>query len=419
MGARTRVVRNSAVPNPGLPRGIFAPLLAAAGRILAKDAAVLFHDIGIGKADEASLSLSTAFRARPLRTSAFRQARTLPQATRTHRFTEGFTSSTDFEKVLGECLSGDIPSCFVEYFPALLEAGRSTLGAPPRVLLSANGWTFDETFKAAAALAAERGTRLVGVQHGGGYGLYARMWQEQLERSVTDAYWCWGWSELDGDRRLRDVPAPSLSFPADDRRPGSGLLFVANAQPRYPYGFQSQALAERCLEGIEDEISFFETLPGTVRGKSSVRITEQDETWGWSAAARIRSRFSDIGVQVARGPLHESLREAALTVIDHPATSLLEALALDRPTILYWRPEVWDARSHVVPLLDGLRRAGVLFDEPLAAARAAAKAWKNPRSWWGRSEVREAIGNFRASLALGAPDWRKRWAEALKDEAAQ
>ena len=322
-------------------------------------------------------------------------------------------ANTEFEKAVAAILPDEFPWLHlegrVEYEASV---GASTLTAPA-VLVSTDGWHFNEAFKTVAGTFAERGTRLVAVQHGGGYGLYERIWQEKLERASADSFWCWGWSGLDGDKRLRDVPAPSLSVASDNGAGGKGILLIANDQPRARWGFQSQALGEGFGVYLEDRALFLSEL-GELREQCAVRLSKND--MGWEQSAELAKRFPDVRLETADGPLHQRLRLSALTIVDHPATSLLEALALDRPTLMFWRPDVWDCRASVRPLLDGLRRAGVLFDEPRAAARAAAEAWFHPQVWWSRREVRAAVLAFRSQMAFSSPIWRKRWAHALKAE---
>ncbi|MEK7388071.1 MAG: LIC12162 family protein [Elusimicrobiota bacterium] len=424
MGASCRPVRRAMAPTEEFRSRIFSTrsafksaLESATDRVLSMfDIPVALHDLGLGAIDVARISRLSRWKARPLRRRAFPRSATIAWRPPSLDVTAGFKPKDSFERILCECIGQDLPAAFVESFKPLIEAASACVPPGTDVIVSANGWTYDEVFKTSAGLAADTGVRLVGIQHGGGYGLYSRSWQEELERSCTDSYWCWGWSGLDGDRRLRDVPAPSLSVAGDDRSAGSGLLCVVNAQPRYPYGFQSQALAERCLEGIEDLASFLRELPDDIRRQSRLRVTPQDNTWGWRQGERVSARFPDVGVEIADGPLHKRLRRSALTVIDHPATSLLEALSLDRPTLLFWRPEVWECRAAARPLLDGLRRAGVLFDEPRAAARAATLAWINPQVWWSRREVRAAVLAFRSQQAFSAENWRRRWATAINSE---
>jgi|CXWL01.1.fsa_nt_gi putative transferase (TIGR04331 family) len=396
--------------SPTPPRRAVAKL---ALRIGAKRRSALTCDLGLPPRELLRLGLA-GFSAWPLPLKDVPLAVPSTDQARRARL-RGLPANTEFEKAVARVLPDEFPWLHLEgraTHEASLTAAKL---AAPAVLVSTDGWHFNEAFKTVAGSFAERGTRLVAVQHGGGYGLYARIWQEELERAIADSYWCWGWSGLESDKRLRDVPAPSLSVAPDSGAPGQGLLLVGTDQPRLRWGFQSQALGESFGRYLEDRDIFFSELGG-LRGQCSVRLSQDD--MGWEQSSRLSSRFPEIKVETAAGPLHQRLRRCALTVIDHPATSLLEALALDRPTLMFWRPDVWDCRPSVAPLLDGLRRAGILFDEPLAAARAAAEAWHHPQVWWSRREVRAAVLAFRAQFAFSSPNWRKRWAQALKAEVA-
>ncbi|MEQ1919817.1 MAG: LIC12162 family protein [Elusimicrobiota bacterium] len=338
-----------------------------------------------------------------------------PDTNKRNALLGGFTPRSEFERVLARSISGELPLIFLEGFPRLSRSAAITLPKAPRVLVSTDGWTYDELFKACAARAVDAGSRLVAIQHGGGYGQYGRIWQEDVERSVADSYWTWGWSRLDGDPKLRSVPAPSLSWIGDDA-PGEGLLLVGAHQPRWRYGFQSQALAEQFDGYLSDRESFFRALPAGLLGDCAARLSPHD--MGWSQEARLHESVPQVKIEFASGPLRERLSKAALAVFDQPGTAFLEALAYGRPTLLFWNPEIWDERASAKPLLDGLRRARILHDRPESAAREAAAALKDPRAWWSRPETRAAVAAFRENFCLTAPDWRRRWAAMLRAELA-
>ena len=76
--------------------------------------------------------------------------------------------------------------------------------------MSAIGWYFNEEFKMFAAESAEQGVVLVGVQHGGGYGMLEYLFQEDYELSITDKYFSWGWTRNDCHAKVVPVSATKL-----------------------------------------------------------------------------------------------------------------------------------------------------------------------------------------------------------------
>ena len=74
------------------------------------------------------------------------------------------------------------------------QAKSTTLNEYPRipsVLVSAVGWYYDERFQFLAAEAGEQGSRLVAVQHGGGYGMARHSAPEQHESRAADSFLVW------------------------------------------------------------------------------------------------------------------------------------------------------------------------------------------------------------------------------------
>lgn len=377
---------------------------------------LMMHGLALPEGNSVPLALSLAPDACVFNTSTSEALSVLePDWKRRETLLAGFAPRGEFERVLAASIAAELPLIFLEGFSRLSASAESALPKIPRVLASADGWSYDELFKMCAARAADRGARLVAIQHGGGYGQYGRIWQEDVERSVADSYWTWGWSSLDGDHKLRNVPAPSLSQTGDDS-PGDGLVLVGAHQPRWRYGFQSQALAEQFDGYLADRDAFFRALPAGLHGRCAARLSPHDMEWGQEA--RLKESAPRVAVEIAAGPLRERLAEAALAVFDQPGTAFLEALAYGRPTLLFWNPEVWDERASAKPLLDGLRRARILHDGPEAAAHEAVEALKDPRAWWARDKARAAVSAFRERFCLASPDWRRRWAELLRAELA-
>lgn len=377
---------------------------------------VMLHGLAVPDGSTVPLALSLAPDACVLNTVALDDPGGLePDWERRATLLARFIPRGEFERVLAASVAVELPLIFLEGFARLAASAAAALPEPPRVLASADGWSYDEVFKMCAARAADGGTRLVAIQHGGGYGQYGRIWQEDVERAVADSYWTWGWSGLDGDPKLRSAPAPALSWTGDDA-PGEGLVLVGAHQPRWRYGFQSQALAEQFDGYLADRDAFFRALPAGLHGRCAARLSPHD--MGWGQESRLKESAPRVAVEIAAGPLRDRLARTALAVFDQPGTAFLEALAYGRPTLLFWDPAIWDERATAKPLLDGLRRARVLHDGPEAAAREAAGALKDPRAWWARPEARAAVAAFRERFCLTSPEWRRRWAELLRAELA-
>jgi putative transferase (TIGR04331 family) len=292
----------------------------------------------------------------------------------------------------------DLPMCFVEDFAAWRECGSKTFGRAPKVVFTSNAWYWDEAFKHWAAQAAEDGALLAGHAHGGNYGSMLLLPDEDHEVEITDFYGSWGWTRP-GDASVVPMPATKLmgrrTLGADERK--QGLLFVISTSWRYLLQFpDTPQLFARYLE---DQALFIRSLPPELLDDVLLRA-KVDLGWHlteklFAAAGRpLRVDLSD--------SFQDSLRRCRLYVCDHLATTFIEALAQDKPTVLFWDPSNVALRPDAEPYYAELHSAGILHHDPQSAAEHVAAVYGGVEEWWARSDVQAARTRFCDRFGLTA-----------------
>jgi len=329
-------------------------------------------------------------------------------------------ASDDFEGALVQTLPQNFPSLYLEGFHlAQAETVKKWPRTPP-VLVSLTGWYSNEPFKFLAAGESEKGSRLVAVQHGGLYGT-SRLWPNELhELRVSDSYMVWGWAEENG-RSQRNLPSPKLSSLSKVQRTEprgekeGPILMVTTAHPRFLLRFQAMPVGGQWSDYFEWRYRFLKAAPDQVRQVMLLRSGEKD--YGWDNRTRTLHDFPEVrwddGVSY-----HRSLKSCRIAVSDYPATTFVEAMVANIPTVLFWDPQRWEMRDEAEPYFEDLRQAGVLWDSPEAAATHTASIFADPWEWWRSQRVQKACGRFLDRYALGRKDWVDCWAEALREEAA-
>lgn len=350
----------------------------------------------------------------------FRSVSAVPIFDRTRQRMQELPAGDSFERCFVRMLPQNLPVLYLEGFTQAREEMLRSLPRMPPALLSGNGWYFHEPFKFLAAEAAALGSHLMAAQHGGGYGLHRSSPQERHERSVADTFLCWGWAN-GHDHGLRNLPAPKLSSlrrtlrgrTVQGRSGQAGeFLFIATTNPRYVYRFYSAPQGTQLEEYFEWQLRFLRALPEPLRGRLRFRAHSKDFGHG------LRERFSrqvpwlrwDEDLSLAR-----SLSQTRLAVVDHLGTPLLETLAADVPTLLFWDPQRWEVREEAQAHLDRLRGAGILMESPEEAARRLAEIEGDVAGWWDSAGVRQAREGFVRQYALGQRDWPQRWARCLEE----
>lgn len=367
-----------------------------------------------------TMAWRTGFRALPLRTQGDWQT-ALPEPIFDQRRNglAALRTTDPFEHVFVQGLPQNLPALYLEGYSSAREEVLAKHPRIPRVITSAVGWYTNEPFKFLAAEAAGKGSRLVAMQHGGGYGVYHLSAQEMHEVRLCDSYFTWGWGQENGSR-LRNVPAPLLSELTNRvRRPRrdrlGSLVFIATINPRYFYRFNPQPQGTQMEDYFNWEFRFLRALPEAIRDQLLMRLYPED--FGHQARQRLLERFPKLRWDTLSSS-HRSLHRSRLVVIDHVGTPLLEAMRANVPTVLYWNPFAWEVREEAQPYFEQLRAVGILWDSPEAAATHVENVMAQPLEWWASGRVQDVREKFVERYALGRENWWEQWGQALEREAA-
>ena len=320
----------------------------------------------------------------------------------------------EFLRILIGSLAYNCPKVFVEGYAGLRRHVLTKYKQLPRVVLSATGWFFDESFKLLAAEAAEKGGTLLAFQHGGGYYLWRRG-PQTMELKTVDRWFAWGHASWLPEAGTLTNPR----FNKLDRKnywthsaPKKGILVVGNEHFLYPYWLLSIPLGSQYVEYIQWRILFIKGLTEPVRKHVLVRL--YPEYHGWSQAARMRESLPDIRLDDHTKSFMKRLRNTKLAVFDHPTTSFIEALVFNVPTILFWNFKHWEPHSGASSCLKALQAAHVLHDNPQSASAKASEVYENPESWWKAAPVQTARRKFMDEFACVRPNWVDEWRTVIQ-----
>lgn len=316
----------------------------------------------------------------------------------------------EFERCLSAMLFSDVPQCFVEGFQVIENEVKETYPTHPKAIFTSNGWYFDEYFKQWAAMSAEKGSFLLGTQHGGGYGVRKNKRAEDHETAVVDYYYSWGWERDECTATV--IPMPATNFTgmkemgADSGK--KGILWVATAEPRYV--IELPRLPMHLPEYFKRQTRFIQALPQEMM--RVLRFRPHKEDHGWGILGRIRECRPDIQIESWEIPFLASLENCRLYVCDHLSTTYAQSLAVNKPTILFiYNQQTTRLNLQAKPYFNLLREVGILFDTPEAAASAVSSVYDDVETWWNAPERQEAIKRFCDHYARTSPNAIKQWSD--------
>ncbi len=404
------------VYEPFTTGGLKSLRVVAAGiealRALKGDRVILYRASYMSRRGELAVMKATKGAFLPLAAPVFDASRVEVDAQSRSRLEAIDFGDSPLARSLSLLLPCDLPMSHFEGFAALGRFVRDRYPRAPRAILSANAWYFDEAFKLWAVRAATNGTRLLGVQHGGGSGVNGQLPADEHEMTISDRYYSWGWTRSDTRARVVPMPSPKLlgidAMPADNGL--SGVLFVATVMPKHlpslPY---TDAWFEDYLEW---QRRFAVALDPSVRTHLRVRPHREDD--GWGVADRWRAAAPEASIESWERLFYDSLRDARIFVVDHISTTWGEALGLGKPTVLFWDPKSYSIRPEAAPILDGLRRSGVLCDTPEHAAETLHRVYADVENWWDDPERQASVNAFREHFARTDSRGVEVWARELE-----
>ncbi len=325
-------------------------------------------------------------------------------------------SGNEFETLLAKMIKEQIPRVYVEGY-ALMNA-RSLRAYPrnPRVILTANAYSSNESYKFWSGYNIDRGAKLAGTQHGGLYGIGLWMSSQSHEIKINDVYYTWGWKS-DAYKNTRPLAAAKLNTakktgpPKKDGR----ILLVLMLLPRYFYRMYSVPVAASgLLSYFNDQFRFTRRLSPENQALLLVRLHRRDNT-RWDLPERWQAEFPRVERYLGKKTMFEQLRESRLVVCTYNSTTYLEAFTANFPTVVFWDPKHWEMHPAAQPYFDELHRAGIFHYTPESAAELVNTIADDPSAWWRQPKIQKAKEAFCAQFARTSDDWLTEWRTELSN----
>jgi putative transferase (TIGR04331 family) len=285
-----------------------------------------------------------------------------------------------------------IPAVYLEGFQQLTSHIHS-LHWPeqPKGIFTSSAYFTDDSFKAWTAEKAQEGAPLVIGQHGGHFGMAPWSFHEEHQIAIADTWLSWGWED---NRNAKVVPVGKFQDNGrkiDYDAKGSGLL-VEMTMPRYSYHMYAAPTASQWLSYFDEQCRFISALPENIRHRILVRQYQHD--YGWQQKERWQEKFPDLRLDDGSTPMHNLVEQSRLYISTYNATTYLESLGWNIPTIMFWNTAHWELREEVIPYFEMLKSVGIFHETPEGAARQMTTVWDDVSSWWESQSVQEAREEF-------------------------
>lgn len=300
-----------------------------------------------------------------------------------------------------------MPTVYLEGFRASRRMIRK-LAWPdsPQSIFDSVGWCGNDIFKIWAAEKCETGTPFIIGQHGGSYGVSKWSFGESHQISVSDIFLSWGWKNK---KAANIVPVGNLKNGKKHFRWGANThaILVGNAMPRYSYySYSAPVAAGQWLEYFDEQCRFVENLSEELRAKLIIRLYACD--YDLCQKQRWADRFPSLRIDDGIQPMDRLLHKTRIYISTYNATTYLDSMLLNIPTLIFWNPKHWEIRDETKKEFEALTRVKIFHSTPESAANQLSQVWGCTSEWWLDKKVQKARNAFcrRFSFAPEKPTHR-------------
>lgn len=303
-------------------------------------------------------------------------------------------SEDSFLIFLGIMIPKHIPKVYIEGFSQLREIVRKQRWpSNSRFIFTSNSHNSDDLFKFYAAEQVEKDSKFFIGQHGGHYGVGKWSFMEDHEIKSSDHYLSWGWNSEEFPTKT----VPCFSFILANKRKlnfdkKGKLLLVTMELPRYSYWMYSAPVSKQWLEYFSNQVEFVKGLNSEISNELLVRLSPN--VFGWDQKLRWEDQIKYLKFDEGNIGITKLIRSCRLFVSTYNATTFLESMGQNIPTIMYWNPSHWELRESAIPYFEKLKKIGIFHDNPVSAAKKVNEVWSDVYGWWFSKEIQEVKNEF-------------------------
>jgi putative transferase (TIGR04331 family) len=310
-----------------------------------------------------------------------------------HVDAESYVSDRSLVGFLKFILVKQIPIAYKEGFSSCLnQIELQNWPRKPKLIFTANSYASDDLFKIWMATKEEEGTPICIGQHGGSYGIAQEAWLERHLFAISDAFVSWGWQSKDNKNV---VPLGILkSFGRGGKYDKQGkITLIHMAQTRLPYHIWTGINGmSQWKDYAQNQYMFVRALSDNARGEIRVRLLASD--LGVEQQIRWPTDTGDIEFDDGSAPFLSVMEKSRLIISTYNATTFLESMSLNVPTIIFWDPNHYRINENASPYFELLKSVGIFHDSAESAAAMVSLICDNVDEWWLSSEVQDAKEKF-------------------------
>ena len=326
------------------------------------------------------------------------------------RLTRVNIGKSEYEIILSKIIFSDIPLSFLENFEYIENTSKKIYPSNIGAIFSSIAWYFDENFKQYSAYKySSKNFLLFGSQHGGNYGsTFNSQYITKHELEICDRYYSWGWTNIKYKEKIIPFYANKIvGITKKNIENKHGILWVGTHQSRFLYDFS--ILPINFVDYLKRQEIFLNNISD--RCLLNIKYRAHFSDGGWGISSRLKKVNSKLQFSNLKVSFHEALKNCRIYVVDHLSTTFLEALSLNKPTIIFTSDDIIESAK---PFYQLLRDVGILFESPEEAAIQLNIVYDNADTWWLDKKRQKNIKIFTGQFSKNSEHSFSGWNNEFK-----
>ena len=319
-----------------------------------------------------------------------------------------FKSKNDFEKHLYENIFLDIPASYLENFHQIRTFVRAKKINPEIIITDVEHYGND-VFKIWLANQKNMEKTIITAYHGGSIPLlfnFPDQHDEIISNKMITFY-------KPKSTKQFQLPPYFIKKSRSYKDKGKYCSIIGFEHNRYSYKAASMPIANRALDVFNFTQKFSESLNKEIFDFISIRPYPLD--LGWNTKKRYEDFFGRSKIS-SNESFNSFIKSAKIIVCSYPQTTFSQVMASNKPAILIYDPEYNEYPPEAEELIDKLKSAKIIFNDPFDAASHVNLNWNNIQEWWLSDEVISARNYFyKIALKLDT-NWDVEWKRFLDKE---
>ncbi len=306
-------------------------------------------------------------------------------------FKKNFDFQNDFEEFVNFMLPKSLPFCFFENLDVYLnEIKKKNLPENPKAIYAPNIST-NTLLSIYCGIKKTNGAKIIFAQHGGSFGQSNLSGQEYLERSLSDAWLSWGWSDKSDKKIIPFGIIKNTKNIIPKFKEKKKIVLIQRMQKKYITLLDQFSSSVNTSSYFDNHKNFINKINNDLKENLILR---------YKAADYIKQRnfdkkhFPNIQEDKSKD-IYKVFNNARVVICETLQTTYLETLYLNIPTVIFiGLKSEYNLRDSFLPFLQKLKNANIFFDDPVKAAEHINKYYSKIDDWWLNEKTQEVVKDF-------------------------